>query len=191
MTPTPRRSVRRSTPQPARQGSATKFKSASCWGRTRCRQSQFAFPRSLHSPLVYCRTPRLTLASLPYRAFDNFFLQAQRVRKLLQLEFADAFRCPSPLAAESVGAKLGADGVDVLVHPSAINTAPLLGASATSKTAGYVQDVLNVGASLAGLPAVSVPAGRAEDGWPVGVQVVGQWGMDELVLDVGRALEES
>lgn len=50
--------------------------------------------------------------------------------------------------------------------------------------------MLNVGASLAGLPAVSVPAGRAEDGWPVGVQVVGQWGMEGLVLDVARILEE-
>lgn len=53
-----------------------------------------------------------------------------------------------------------------------------------------MQDVLNVGSSLAGLPAISVPAGRAEDGWPVGVQVVGQWGMDGVVLSVAEALEE-
>lgn len=52
-----------------------------------------------------------------------------------------------------------------------------------------MQDILNVPASLAGLPAMSVPSDRAEDGWPVGVQVVGQWGSDEVVLAVGEALE--
>lgn len=45
--------------------------------------------------------------------------------------------------------------------------------------------------SLAGLPALSIPAGRVRDGWPVGVQIVGQWGADELVLRVGRAIQES
>lgn len=60
-------------------------------------------------------------------------------------------------------------------------------------------------ASLGGLPALSVPAGVAQsgssgqegtgdeedgDGWPVGVSVVGQWGCDRMVLDVGRAVEE-
>lgn len=130
---------------------------------------------------------------MSFSAFDNYFLQAQRVRKLLQSDFNAAFRCPSALPLSSATASLGADGVDVLLHPSAISTAPLLGASAASSedsAAGYVQDVLNVGSSLAGLPAVSVPAGRAEDGWPVGVQVVGQWGMDGLVLQVARALQD-
>ena len=55
----------------------------------------------------------------------------------------------------------------------------------------YVQDVLTVPASLAGLPAMSVPAGLGEDGWPVGVSVVGQWGCDEMVLDVGTVCEQS
>ena len=84
----------------------------------------------------------------------------------------------------------------MLLHPSAIRTAPLLheaGSSQDSDSDGvldaYVQDVLTVPASLAGLPAMSVPAGLGEDGWPVGVSIVGQWGCDEMVLDVGRACE--
>lgn len=53
----------------------------------------------------------------------------------------------------------------------------------------YLQDVMTVPASLAGLPALSVPAGLGVDGWPVGLSIVGQWGMDELVLRVGRVVE--
>jgi hypothetical protein len=53
-----------------------------------------------------------------------------------------------------------------------------------------VQDVLTVPASLAGLPALSVPGGLAgDDGWPVGVSVVGQWGADDFVLEVGGLVE--
>jgi aspartyl-tRNA(Asn)/glutamyl-tRNA(Gln) amidotransferase subunit A len=50
---------------------------------------------------------------------------------------------------------------------------------------------MTVPASLAGLPAVSVPAGLAADGWPVGVSVVGQWGSDELVMCVGKVIERT
>jgi len=49
---------------------------------------------------------------------------------------------------------------------------------------------MTVPASLAGLPALSVPAGLGADGWPVGVSVVGQWGCDDLVLRVGEAIEK-
>ena len=95
------------------------------------------------------------------------------------------------------------DGVHVLVHPSAIQTAPSLPASendgsqetdgedTTSSTLdAYVQDVMTVPASLAGLPALSVPAGQGDDGWPIGISVVGQWGSDELVLQVGEVIEK-
>ena len=54
-----------------------------------------------------------------------------------------------------------------------------------------MQDVLTVPASLAGLPAMSVPAGFGKDGWPVGVSIVGQWGCEEMILRVARAVEET
>ena len=124
------------------------------------------------------------------RLFDNYFLQAQRVRKLIQLEFDDTFRHSNPLPS-SYTPTSHSEGVDVLLHPSTISTAPLIKPTTSSATAGYVQDILNVPSSLAGLPALSIPAGRAKDGWPVGVQVLGQWGADELVLRVGRAIQEA
>lgn len=84
----------------------------------------------------------------------------------------------------------------MLLHPSAIRTAPRLageqgggGEGDTSSIDEYLQDVMTVPASLAGLPALSVPAGLGVDGWPVGLSIVGQWGMDELVLRVGRVVE--
>ena len=88
-------------------------------------------------------------------------------------------------------------GVDVLIHPSAIQTAPILDSTEDSTLSAYVQDVLTVPASLAGLPALSVPVRRVNDGknaydddrWPIGISVVGQWGTDEMVLSVGGAIE--
>lgn len=57
----------------------------------------------------------------------------------------------------------------------------------------YLQDILTVPASLSGLPAASVPMGVIEDGgekWPMGVDVMGQWGMEGLVLEVGKWVEK-
>ncbi|KIY63200.1 amidase signature enzyme [Cylindrobasidium torrendii FP15055 ss-10] len=110
--------------------------------------------------------------SLSAEAFDNYFLQAQRVRQHVKNDFDNAFK-----------------EVDVLVHPSAIRTAPRLGEPQVGLES-YVQDVLTVPASLAGIPAMSVPVSHSEeDGWPIGVSVVGKWGSDALVMKVGEMLE--
>ncbi|KAG1891012.1 hypothetical protein F4604DRAFT_1913830 [Suillus subluteus] len=77
---------------------------------------------------------------------------------------------------------LNSGGVDIFLHPSAIRTAPRLDSDAVSSLYPYLQGVVTVPTSLAGLLAVSVPARLATDGWPVGVSVVGQWGSDELVI---------
>lgn len=123
-------------------------------------------------------------------AFDNYFLQAQRVRRLVRADFDQVFAVQNPLS--NVKTTPNPQGVHVLLHPSAIRTAPSLEEkeAGTSSLDDYVQDVLTVPASLAGLPALSVPAGLAEDGWPVGVSAVSQWGYDDLVLEVGKAIEE-
>ncbi|KAI0642015.1 amidase signature enzyme [Trametes meyenii] len=127
-------------------------------------------------------------------AFENYFLQAQQVRALIKADFDRIFRTPNALRSPSK-TQSSLEGVDVLMHPSAIQTAPLLpggideASTDSSSLDAYVQDVLTVPASLAGLPALSVPAGQGADGWPTGISVVGQWGSDELVLGVGEAIE--
>lgn len=111
-------------------------------------------------------------------AYDNYFLQAQRVRRLIQADFEAVFVLQDHLHQRG-GVQ---DGVDVVVHASAIGGAPGLDGSAG--LGAYVQDVLTVPASLAGLPAVSVPCG------PVGVSVAGQWGSDRTVLRVAEIVGE-
>lgn len=79
--------------------------------------------------------------------------------------------------------------VDILLHPTAIRTAPLFSeVSDDMNMNNYVQDVLTVPASLAGLPAISVPS-IADNGWPVGTSIVGQWGSDRMVLKVAEIIE--
>ncbi|KAH7922211.1 amidase signature enzyme [Leucogyrophana mollusca] len=141
-------------------------------------------------------------------AFDNYFLQAQRVRKLIRSDFNAVFRAPHVLSSPPT-ATPRISGVDVLLHPSAIRTAPPLlrggdlgrashndglGESSPAAASGldtYLQDILTVPASLAGLPALSVPAGYGADGWPVGVSVIGQWGCDDLVMRIGHVVEST
>lgn len=127
-------------------------------------------------------------------AFDNFFLQASRIRAEVQRDFASALRIRNSSGQHDKPSARRDQGVDVIVHPSAVDTAPTL-AAATREGGGagaaeYVQDILTVPASLAGLPALAVPAGVAsDDGWPVGVTLVSQWGCDELLLHVGKLLQ--
>ncbi|KAF5316644.1 hypothetical protein D9619_006247 [Psilocybe cf. subviscida] len=128
-------------------------------------------------------------------AFDNYFLQAQRVRQLIKDDFNRVFSIPNCFSdAPEAHSSTDSSHVDILLHPSAIRTAPLLSEGRNSSAAdlsSYVQDVLTVPASLAGLPALSVPVRRTKpEEWPIGISVVGQWGTDELVLAVGDAIEK-
>ncbi|KAI0272757.1 amidase signature enzyme [Gloeopeniophorella convolvens] len=120
-------------------------------------------------------------------AFDNYFLQAQRLRQSIRDDFMRVFRVPNPLARATTQ---NAAGVHVLLHPSAVRTAPPLDEEEGLET--YTQDVLTVPASLAGLPALSVPIvpDTEGDGWPLGASVVGQWGCESMVLAVGQAIED-
>ncbi|KAF8519655.1 amidase signature enzyme [Gautieria morchelliformis] len=144
--------------------------------------------------------------ALTAEAYDNYFLQAQWLRTLIRADFDCVFRVSNVLSSGSPSARHSPSrtppstqssdsvGVDVLLHPSSIRTAPPLSARPSQGIEGldtYLQDVLTVPASLAGLPALNVPAGRAADGWPVGVSVVGQWGCEEVVMQVGEVVERS
>ena len=117
------------------------------------------------------------------------------MRRRIRQDFDDVFRVPNVLSHPSTSPHAPDPShpqIDVLLHPSAIRTAPLLNSSRNTESSldTYVQDILTVPASLAGLPALNVPCGVGEDGWPVGVSVVGQWGCDEFVLRVGEIVEQ-
>ncbi|WEW59477.1 Trimeric GatFAB AmidoTransferase(AdT) complex subunit [Emydomyces testavorans] len=140
--------------------------------------------------------------SLSAEAIDNYFIQAQRVRRLVQSDFNAVFHLRNPLlpaVSDLPGGpmeteQLTSDKVDVLVCPTAPSPPPLLcSLEDAAHIEAYTNDVFTVPASLAGLPAVSVPVAsydRAAGGAasPGGIQVIGQFGDDRLVLDVGGIL---
>ncbi|KAK3063789.1 hypothetical protein LTS18_012739 [Coniosporium uncinatum] len=132
--------------------------------------------------------------SLSSEAIENYFLQAQRVRRLVQRDFDRAFAAGNVLHSDDIG-KEDADsedeGVDVIVCPTAPSLPPKVAeVRRQSAVEGYLNDVFTVPASLAGLPACSVPW-EVEEGKVTGIQVMGQFGNDELVFDVASLLEKS
>lgn len=155
---------------------------------------------------------RILLGSytLSSEAVDNHFVQAQRVRRLVQRDFDRVFAAPNPLhplqqfdladVAEggALASKLGPAQVDVLVVPTAPTLPPKLAEVARMGAVdGYMNDVFTVPASLAGLPAISVPVSvareeREEDNVPfAGIQVIGQYWDDYAVVRVGGLVHES
>jgi aspartyl-tRNA(Asn)/glutamyl-tRNA(Gln) amidotransferase subunit A len=158
---------------------------------------------------------RILLGSytLSSEAIDNYFVQAQRVRRLVQRDFDRVFAMPNPLhpvqqfdladmdEETQLENKLGPAQVDVLVVPTAPTLPPKLAEVAEMGAVdSYMNDVFTVPASLAGLPAISVPVTvapefREEGNVPfAGIQVIGQYWDDFAVTTVGgmvwRADEE-
>jgi aspartyl-tRNA(Asn)/glutamyl-tRNA(Gln) amidotransferase subunit A len=137
---------------------------------------------------------RILLGSytLSAAAMDSYFIKAQRMRRLVQREFDQVFRTRNALLCNNLDQK--PDGVDVLVCPTAASLPPKLSEVGNlDPVQNYVTDVFTVPASLAGLPALSVPLAGGEDGSPrgnIGMQIIGQYGMDDTVLEVGRIFED-
>lgn len=104
--------------------------------------------------------------------FDAYYLQAQKVRTLLINEFNELFK-----------------QYDVLVAPVAPTPAFKLGENTEDPVKMYLADVMTVPASLAGLPAISVPAGKTPEGLPVGVQLIGKRKDDALLLALAKSME--
>jgi aspartyl-tRNA(Asn)/glutamyl-tRNA(Gln) amidotransferase subunit A len=136
--------------------------------------------------------------ALSSEAIDNYFIQAQKVRRLVQQGFDSVFAAKNPLHDE-VDSR-GPDGVDFLITPTAPSLPPTLAELKRQSTVeSYMLDVFTVPASLAGLPALSVPvpieaAARNDmdslDVQSVGMQIIGQYGSDEGVLGFGRIIED-
>lgn len=140
--------------------------------------------------------------SLSAYAMDNYFIQAQKIRRLVQKDFNHVFAKSNPLLSAEKLEAVSQDQVDVLLCPTAPSAAPSI-AKAKEQTSieAYMNDVFTVPASLAGLPAISVPiaseVGKEGLGGsdnspktPIGIQVIGQIGDDELVLDYARKIED-
>ncbi|KAJ2831643.1 Trimeric GatFAB AmidoTransferase(AdT) complex subunit [Coemansia sp. 'formosensis'] len=123
-------------------------------------------------------------------ASEHYFTPSQKIRRLIQEEFDSVFALPNALSMTNPPTPRPTSrppGIDVLLFPTATGAALRLGDQENSRVANYVNDVMTVPASLAGIPAISVPVGRT-DGMPLGLQLAAQYGDDELLLQVARYL---
>ena len=105
--------------------------------------------------------------------YDAYYTQAQKVRTLISRDFTAAF-----------------ETCDVILAPTAPSAAFGLGEKMADPLAMYLNDVFAVPASLAGLPAMSVPAALNREGLPLGLQIIGKAFDEQGVLNAGLAIEE-
>ena len=106
--------------------------------------------------------------------YDAYYRKAQQVRALIARDFTAAF----------------AD-VDAILAPTAPSPAFAIGEKMDDPIAMYLNDVFTVPASLAGLPAISVPAGLSAAGLPLGLQIIGKAFDEETVIRLGAAIERA
>lgn len=130
--------------------------------------------------------------SLSAAAIDNYFIQAQKVRRLVQQDFNRTFDIRHPLQDQLQESSSQGQGVDVILTPTAQSLPPELH-SVEDSVDSYSADVLTVSASLAGLPAASVPVSDPEygrdDANPIGLQIMAQYGDDDSVLKLAEAID--
>jgi aspartyl-tRNA(Asn)/glutamyl-tRNA(Gln) amidotransferase subunit A len=106
---------------------------------------------------------------LSHGYYDAYYLQAQKIRRMIADDFQQAFaQC------------------DVIAGPVAPTVAWALGRQGVDPLADYLADIFTLPASLAGLPGMSVPVGFGEGGMPVGLQLIGNYLKEAQLLNVAH-----
>ncbi len=105
---------------------------------------------------------------LSHGYYDAYYLQAQRIRRLIANDFAEAFKA-----------------CDVILGPTSPSTAFKLGEKAADPVQMYLSDIYTIAVNLAGLPGMSIPCGFA-GGLPVGLQLVGNYFAEAQLLNVAH-----
>ena len=110
---------------------------------------------------------------LSHGYYDAYYLQAQKVRRLIARDFQDAFkRC------------------DFIMGPVAPTTAWKIGEKSNDPVAMYLEDIFTLGVSLAGLPGMSVPCGFGAGEMPVGLQIIGNYFDEARMLSVAHRYQQ-
>ena len=104
--------------------------------------------------------------------FDAYYLKAQKVRRLIQQDFINAFK-----------------EVDVLMSPTTPSPAFIQGEKISDPVTMYLEDVFTIAINLAGIPAMSVPAGFV-DGLPVGLQIIGDYFSEARLLNAAHQFQQ-
>ncbi|KAJ8069243.1 hypothetical protein OCU04_002908 [Sclerotinia nivalis] len=147
--------------------------------------------------------------SLSSEAFDNYFIKAQKVRRLVQRDFDRVFSMPNYLHPEEqfdlsdmgegipLEDKLGPAEVDIILCPTAPTLSPIVQDITQRQTPvdAYMNDVFTVPASLAGIPSISIPCklpfkfSKKTVPSTVGIQIMGQHSDDGRTLQVASMIE--
>jgi aspartyl-tRNA(Asn)/glutamyl-tRNA(Gln) amidotransferase subunit A len=111
---------------------------------------------------------------LSHGYYDAYYLQAQKLRRMIADDFQAAFT-----------------SCDLIAGPVAPTVAWRLGEGADDPVKAYLADIFTLPASLAGLPGMSVPAGTGEGGLPVGLQLIGNYFAEGTLLHAAHALQQA
>ncbi len=111
---------------------------------------------------------------LSHGYYDAYYLQAQRLRRMIADDFQQCFR-----------------QCDVIAGPVAPTVAWKIGGQGDDPVKAYLADIFTLPASLAGLPGMSVPAGFGEGGLPVGLQLIGNYFDEATLLQAAHALQQA
>ena len=110
---------------------------------------------------------------LSHGYYDAYYLQAQKIRRMIANDFQAAFaQC------------------DVIAGPVAPTTAWNLGQKTDDPVANYLADIFTLPASLAGLPCMSIPVGLGDMGMPVGMQLIGNYLQEAQLLNVAHRFQQ-
>jgi aspartyl-tRNA(Asn)/glutamyl-tRNA(Gln) amidotransferase subunit A len=111
---------------------------------------------------------------LSHGYYDAYYLQAQKIRRMIANDFQQAFtQC------------------DVIAGPVAPTVAWKLGNKSADPVAAYLADIFTLPSSLAGLPGMSIPAGTGEGGMPVGLQLIGNYLQEARLLNVAHRFQQA
>ncbi len=111
---------------------------------------------------------------LSHGYYDAYYLQAQKIRRMIADDFQNAFK-----------------QCDVIAGPVAPSVAWKFGENANDPVADYLADIFTLPASLAGLPGMSVPAGFGASGMPVGLQLIGNYFKEAQLLNAAHRLQQA
>ena len=106
--------------------------------------------------------------------YDAYYLKALRTKALIKQAFDKAFA-----------------SYDIILSPAAPTTAPELGKSLSDPIKMYLGDIYTVAVNLAGLPGITVPAGRDSKGLPIGMQLIGDCFKEKTIIRAAYAFEQS
>jgi aspartyl-tRNA(Asn)/glutamyl-tRNA(Gln) amidotransferase subunit A len=111
---------------------------------------------------------------LSHGYYDAYYLQAQKIRRLIANDFAEAFK-----------------SCDVIMGPTSPSVAFAFGAKSADPVQMYLADIYTIAVNLAGLPGMSIPCGFGDGGMPVGLQLIGPWFGEARMLNVAHRYQQA